>query len=223
MTADHFYLPRIDQRALVDLLRAVPPLVEDLAISITRQDRPSRGGLRISTGDREQPLPYNEKASEVADELHQELARWVRHVCEERSIDYDGTNATVSIARWLDRHIVSLAMTEGADSALIDIRAVFERARRATDSPPERSRRIDDAKHIAARNTELHRDGIAKAARELGEQYAGLTAERVNTLRRKGAIHAVRSVIATRAEIFILGEVLDAHLANPRRSRRIGA
>jgi hypothetical protein len=217
--SDQFFMPRHEQRALVALLRKVPDLVEDLAISITRQDRLTRGGPRVSTGERVQPLPFNEMASDVADELHQELTRWARHVCEERGLVYEGANATVSIARWLDRNVVSLAMTEGAESALGEIQDVFDRARRATDAPAVRVRPIDAHRHAAARSTELHRDAIARAARELGEQYAGLTAERVNTLRRRGAIHAVRCLVATKAEIFILGEVLDAHLEHQTRKR----
>ena len=246
--ADHFFLPREHQRAVVTILRKIPDLVEDLAISITRQDRVALNGPRVSRGERVQPLLFNVNSSEAADALHHELARWARFVCEERGIEYWPVGythrpgfvgpllprerrlpaayreSTIGLARWLDRYIVALAMTEGAETALDEIRDAYDVAWRATNAPRERARPpIDLEQHERARRTELHRDAIEKAARELGEKYSGLTAKRVDTLRRRNKIQAVRCLVASRAEIFVLGDVLDAHLAYPTRARRIEA
>ncbi|MCR8998236.1 hypothetical protein, partial [Brevibacillus laterosporus] len=113
--ADHFYFLSTDgQRTLVSLLREIPALVDDLAITICRQDRTGKGGMRISSGSDEQPLPVNMAASDASDHLQNELAGWVRHVCETRGIEYAGSGSSIRLARWLDRNVSAPAMTEGS-------------------------------------------------------------------------------------------------------------
>lgn len=240
------FMSREDQRALVGLLREIPGLVEDLAITLTRQDCIGKGGMRVATGGDEQPLPLNMGASTAADELYDELAFWVRRVCVSRLLEFIPVGSvpvgfvgplrpgewrltpgyrpgTVSLARWLDRMVAGLAMTPGSDLALPNIKRAMHTARRAMDLPDEDEIVVDEAKHAEARELELNATGIAVMARELGAEYAGLSANRVETLRKAGAIHAVRCVVATKAHIFRLGDVLDAHLAHPTRQRRIEA
>lgn len=137
--SETFYLPREQQAQLAELLDQVPFLVEQLAITICRQDRLG-AGPRISRGKSAQPLPYNANASEAADALHDELTQWVRAVCEQRNLTYDSRNDTISLARWLRRWHIALALTEGSDTALHDIEAVILDARRAIDRPPPRRR-----------------------------------------------------------------------------------
>ncbi|WP_072689305.1 hypothetical protein [Rhodococcus marinonascens] len=133
---DHLFLTRAEIRQLVTMLQEIPELVEDLAITITRQDRiVAKGGPKLSRGSDEQPLVFNVNASEVADDLHGTLVGWVRHVCESRAMAYEGHVSTLSLARWLDRHVISLAMTEGSEEALDEISYAMRRARRAMDLP----------------------------------------------------------------------------------------
>lgn len=135
---DDFFLDRPSQAALVELLDQIPGLVEDLAIAITRQDRMA-SGIKIAKGSDEQPLPFNEDASESARALHDELARWVRLTCEQRRMTYAHTDDTINLARWLQRWIIALAMTEGADQALHDIRYTIRSARASCDRPREKT------------------------------------------------------------------------------------
>ena len=135
---DGFFLPRHEQTELLEILATIPDVVDDLIVAIARQDRTTRVTVRIATGSDEQPLPYNAAASEVADDLHGTLAAWVRHVCEQRALDYRGRDDTTTLARWLTRWIVALAMSEGAEESLDEIRCAVRRARAVCDSPREK-------------------------------------------------------------------------------------
>lgn len=134
---DDFYLDRPSQAALVELLEQIPGLVEDLTIAITRQDRFSTG-MRIRRGSDEQPLPLNGYASDAARDLHSELSRWVRMVVEQRQLDYTGPDATISLAWWLKRWIIALALTPGSEEAVDDIQHAMRKARAAVDRPREK-------------------------------------------------------------------------------------
>lgn len=136
-TADHFYLPRDQQDALVELLATIPTLVEDLAVTLTRQDRIG-SSIRTGRGSDDQPLPYSIHASDAADLLHDTLAAWVRHVTEQRALPSPQRNDTLGLARWLTRWIVALALTPGADEAPGEIRHAIAQARRACDKPREK-------------------------------------------------------------------------------------
>ncbi|GAB7515149.1 hypothetical protein [Rhodococcus sp. no. 34] len=214
-----YFIPKVGQRELVSLLREIPDLVDDLAITITRQDRTGKGGVRIRSGSDEQPLPLNIGASAASDGLRNELAGWVRHVCESRGITYDGSDSIIGIGKWLDQNVVSLAMTEGSEEAYRGIEGAMGRCRRAMDLPADDVVCVSPAMHLEARNTLLHRAAIGAVAKQLGSEFAGLTPKRVDTLRRAGRIHGDRCVVSTRAELFILGDVLDAHLMFPSRAR----
>lgn len=213
--SETFYLPREQQAELVELLDQVPFLVEQLAITITRQDRLG-AGPRISRGKTEQPLPFNVDASEVADRLHWELAQWVRAVCEQRQLDYDSRDDTISLARWLRRWIIALALTEGSETALIDIEAVIFDARRAIDRPPRNPPPRDDDE---ARRALLNASGIEKLAQQLDPRYRTLTAARVDSLHRAGHIEPVHNAGGI-GKLYLVGDVLDAHLTVKTRRRR---
>jgi hypothetical protein len=214
-----YFIPRVGQRALVSLLREIPDLVDDLAITVTRQDRTAKGGVRIRSGSDEQPLPLNVTASAASDGLRNELAGWARHVCESRGITYEGSDSIIGIGKWLDQNVVSLAMTEGSEKAYDDIEGAMGRCRRAMDLPADDVICVSHAMYAEARNALLHRAAIGAVARQLGPEFASLTEKRVDTLRRAGRIHGDRCVVSTRAELFKLGEVLDAHLMSPTRKR----
>lgn len=138
MSDAQFFLDRDSQARLVTLLREVPGLVEDLSVTLTRQSRMGISGAKLHARKDAQPLPYDINASEVADDLHNTLTAWARHVCEYRGIEYRGGVGTVSVARWLAEHVESLAMTEGSEEALDEVAYAMGRAREATDCRPDR-------------------------------------------------------------------------------------
>lgn len=246
--ADHFYLPRVDQKALLDLLKKIPSLAEDLAVTTYRQDRIGKGGMEIASGTHEQPLPFNLGASNAIDQLFNELAGWARHVCDSRAISYMPTGFThdfdfvgplrecenrlpygyqesvLGLAQWLRRNIISLAMTEGADTAYVDISKVMDRCWATVDIPAEDPVPVHEKDDVLerVRARMLHRAGIVQVAELLARQYPeyrGLTLNRVNALRRGGHIVADRCGVISRAEIFRMGDVIDAHLTVRVRGR----
>ncbi|GAA5102705.1 hypothetical protein [Nocardia iowensis] len=221
---NHLYLDRIELRALAELLREIPDLAEDLGISLTRQSRLStRGDYRMNRRPSEQPLPYNPAASRAADELHAVLVSWVRLVCEHRGLEYTGSPSTPGLARWLDRNLIALAMTEGAESAPGEIRTVVQAALWIV-CPPAAPVVLDEAMVTKARQHRLNASGIATLAKELGDEYQGLTVRRIQTLRDAGKIAPLPGPWAPGwPELYIVGEVLDEHLAYPiRRRARVG-
>ncbi|MFC9786452.1 hypothetical protein [Rhodococcus sp. NPDC127528] len=229
-----FHITSAEMRALRELIREIPGLVEDLAIALTRQSRIS-GGPRVDSGTDEQPLPYDIGASDAHDLLNQTLTDWASlvyagafthprgfigplHPHERRRPTLPGTT-TLAVARWLERHITSLARVSGAEDAYDEISHAMQRCRNACDQHDDRAViPIDDTKVDKARDEELHAAEIEIAARKIGGEWANLTARRVRTLAKAERIHAIRCVVATRAEIYVLGEVLDAHLVHPART-----
>ncbi len=123
------------------------------------------------------------------------------------------------MADWLRKHIISLAMTPGADEAPHAFRRIIRSARRAArmSGEPEMWRygSID-----AARDTELNASGIALAAKELGPpEYAKLTRERVKSLRRTGASLPFASTTGFRSIVSVTSWTLTA-LRQPANARR---
>jgi hypothetical protein len=135
-----YFLDREDQLRLLDLLREIPELVEEVAITISRQDRlGSGGGAQINPNSyRERPVFFNEKAADVANDLRVVLVSWVGYVLEHRGLEWEGDDSTLRLARWLDKNIVSLALTPGSDEALDEIDDAVWSIRRAVDRGPDR-------------------------------------------------------------------------------------
>lgn len=216
--ADHRYIPRHELKLLRGHLRDIPELAEDLAIAVMRQDRYERGG----GGHRrpsEQPLPFSIEAHEAAEHLHTVLGGWARLICEHRGRHYDGPDTTPGLARWLMRNLEALAMTEGAETALAEIRDAVRTAERIACPPPEIVH-IDADRHDQARALWLNASGIAALARELGDEYRHLTRRRVHVLAEAGLIKPVPGPWHPRWPTqWVVGEVLDAHLQLPIRRR----
>ncbi|WP_054815419.1 hypothetical protein [Nocardia arizonensis] len=219
--AHHLYLDRLELRALAELLREIPELVEDLTIARTKQTRAgSRGDYRLHRRPSEQPLPYDPAAARAADELHACLVSWVRLVCEQRAMRYPGSPTTAGLARWLDRNLIALAMTEGAADAPADLRRVVRNAWQVV-CPPGTPVALDESAVAAARSQRLNASGIAALAKELGGEYRALTTRRIQTLRDAGRIRPLPGPWAPDwPEQFIVGQVLDEHLVYPTRKRR---
>lgn len=217
---NHLYLDRVQLRELAELLREIPDLVQDLGIAVTRQSRlGSPGDYRMHRRPGEQPLPYNPAAARARDELHAVLVAWVRLVCEQRVIEYAGPVSTPGLARWLDRHLIALAMTEGASGAPDEIRGVVQAALWVV-CPPKSPIVFDETKLEQARRQRLNVSGIVALAKELDETYRNLTVRRIQTLRNAGKVDPVPGPWAPGwPELYVVGEVLDAHLAHPMRKR----
>ncbi|MFC9555560.1 hypothetical protein ACFTWF_32515 [Rhodococcus sp. NPDC056960] len=235
MSDDHLYIPRHTLKLLATTLREIPELCIDLEVALTKQDRLSmRGGNRKPKRPSEQPLPYSEDASEAGETIHRVLSTWVRLVCEHRGVEYapigyepgsgkslpPGYNAdnTPGLAKWLNRHLISLAMTEGSESAVDEILDAVEVIRRIIwprFREPDNASRTD-----AARATVLNQAGIASVAKELGDEYRHLGARRVKYLCEQGyARPAPGPWRPDWPTMYVVGDVMDAHLAHPIRPR----
>ena len=211
---DGFYLDRRGQRELVVILGGVPSLAEDLMVTLTKQSRTARREMASRPRKRESALPLHMGAAHESAELHNCLTTWVRAVCEQRSLDYDGTDDVIGLARWLRRWIIALAMTEGADDALPEIKDQVARCRRITDIPPEDEVVIDQDRLRRANRQVLTAGQVERIAGQLGEIGRGLTKGRVETLAKRKHIHP--AAIDGKTRFFRFGDVLDAHLRHAR-------
>lgn len=239
---NHMFIDRAEVNLLRSLLRKVPHLVADLTPTITKQARLGEvGRSRKPRRPSEQPLPYNHDAARAADQLHNAIGGWVRIVCEHRGVEFRPVGwlptdfigplqpgqhrvpagyvaTTTDLAFWLDRHLISLAMTPGAEGARPEIKDAVLRAHRAV-CPPKMTVVIDEEKHEQARRMWLNANGIATLARELGEEYRHLTRRRVFALKDAGLVKPVPGPWRPDWMLFVVGEVLDAHLILPIRTR----
>lgn len=211
---DGFYLDRRGQRELVAILGGVPSLAEDLVVTLTKQSRTARRGLGSRPRKRESELPLHLGAAHESAELHNCLTTWVRAVCEQRALDYDGTDDVIGLARWLRRWIIALAMTEGAAEALPEIKDHVAACRRITDIPPEDEVVIDPDRLRRANRQILTAGQVEKIAGQLGEVGAGLTKGRVETLAKRK--HIDPAAVDGKTRFFRLGDVLAAHLRHAR-------
>lgn len=222
--ANHLFIERHDLKVLRRLLHGIPELATELGIAVTKQARLGEvGRSRKPRRPSEQPLPYNLQASEVAEELHNFLTGWARLVCEQRAIEYQGPTSTPGVANWLERHVYSLAMTEGAETVLPELEQILKAAEFIV-CPPARPITVDAAKYARARKVRLNASGIAVLAQELGEEYRNLTARRVRVLRDAGLIAPIPGPWRPDwPDLYQVGDVLDAHLTLPIRERHAKA
>lgn len=218
---DGFYLDRPSQAKLATLLypgpndppeahdSGIPSLLEDLAVTLTRQDRITTGSLRVSNGSDEQPLPISESAMEAEDLLHNTLVGWVRHVCEQRMLTCP-VGDTLTLARWLakPRHIIALGLTEGAEESLSEIQYAVRKARAAVDRPREKARAEPNGADLEEADAMvLNASAAARLAKSIG--YPDLTIRRVKYLRESERITPVQT--AGRNLLFLFGDVRKAH------------
>ncbi|WP_410871334.1 hypothetical protein [Nocardia sp. A7] len=213
----HLYLDREAARDLARMLGDIPDLAEDLVDARTRQTRFGTVDYRTRNGAREQRLPFNPAAAHAADHLQSVLVAWVRLVCEQRGVTYGGAASIDGMAEWLQRNIIALAMTEGVESAPAEIGAAIEAAETVV-CPPAEIAAVDADLVLRARAVRLHAAAIGKLAEQLGDGYRNLTARRVRTLRRAGLLSPVPGPwSADWPELFVVGDVLDAHRTLPAR------
>ncbi len=213
-----FFIDRAGQRHLVATLRKVPSIVEDLAVTETRQAVIRKAGMgfqaRSKPGSR---VPYHGGAFEAREALHAELVGWVRLTAEPRpELDWP-TNDLLGMARWLDRHVIQLAMTEGAETAPAQIAECVLQCERMVDLPPEDDIVIDERRLAAANGKIVTAYQVERIAQRLGDAAKGLTRDRVRTLVRAGQLTECDNDNGT--AFYRLGDVLAAHLRHARRQR----
>lgn len=205
-----FYLDRAEQTRLTEALGTIPTLADQLAVTVTRQARIQKSNMgkprRQKPGSR---MPFHIGASEAADQLHTTLATWVRHTCEHRQIHYRDGNDLISLARWLRRNMIQLALTEGSTEAFIDIRDRIDECQRQVDLPPDDEVHIDQTRIREANRQVLTAGQVEKIAHRLGALGQGLNKRRVETLARNGRLRPC--AIDGDVRFYRLGDVLDAH------------
>ncbi|MDD7813671.1 hypothetical protein PP713_13965 [Mycobacterium sp. CSUR Q5927] len=218
MTMD-FYLPRDDQRALQRKLATVPHLVEELAVTITRQARIGRPGLaKLHRHKPESEVPFHIAAAEAHAGLHNALVTWVRFTCEHRQVRYTDSDDDITLSKWLYRHMTSLALTPGSEEAGDDIGAAIDECQRVIDLPPDDEVLIDRARVREANRQVLTAGQCERIAHRLGDLGVGLNKRRVETLARQGKIKPCGR--DGEVKFYRLGDVLDAHFRRDDEKRK---
>lgn len=237
---DHLFLSRPEMSKLIDELRKLPRIVEDLAVTIARLARVQAAGHSISLGAAAQSRPpIHLDAWQAEQALHWHLATTVRIVCEERGMSYVPVGwlgpdfigpprpgqqrmqpghvpSTLELGRWLDRHVVSLAMTADAGALYLDLLAAIAECEALIDLPPDDLVQIDQRRVDAANNKILTAYQIEKVAAKLGDVGRGLTRDRVRYLAKRGLREAGRD---GETRFYRLGDVLAKHVQHGRRSK----
>lgn len=108
-------------------LADIPWLAAHLTVTLTRQARTGNGSGR-RTGD-EQPLPYDQRASDAARHLYLTVVHWAgRYI-------HDGS--TAEYARLLSSSLPHLERSDRAADIVTDIADAVQLAEQAIDRPPE--------------------------------------------------------------------------------------
>lgn len=220
MTMD-FFLDRKGQARLQDQLADIPELVEELSITVTRQARVQRPGLGNPRRRRpESQVPFHIGAANATDELHNCLSTWVRLVCEQRAIIYRESNDMVTLAKWLRKNMIALALTEGAEESCDDICYFIGECRKMIDLPPEDEIVIDRGRVSEANRVVVTAGQVEKLANKMGAIGKGLNKRRVETLTRNRKLRPC--AVDGDVKFFRLGDVLDAHHRKDEPGKKAG-
>lgn len=119
-------------------LRSVPELVEDLHITLARQDRLT---ARQNGRGSDTPIPWKDPASVALADLHAYLTSWVRCVSEETGLTIAHLRDTSpACAAWLLHRLPLVRHHQAAGELLAEIERSATKARAVTDLPPNSSR-----------------------------------------------------------------------------------
>lgn len=137
MTDDHdgYFLPQHEWDSLKHLLQQVGWISDELDTTLVRLSRMSGRQPYRQITEAERPVPFNDKASDLAYDLNGLLNEWVYKVCFARRVDWPGFMRSPKAANWLHNHHVYLALTDGADKFPDDLDAVVKQCRRLIDRP----------------------------------------------------------------------------------------
>jgi hypothetical protein len=142
--------PTRDQRLLCDhhvweleqALAEIPALLDELAVTLTRQDKLGHGeGGNKPTKASEQPLPYGVQASEKLGELRAFLVGWIRDVAETHGHELPADDLR-AMSRWLLARLDLLAAHPAADDVYGEITSAVAHGWRACDRAATRTRFI---------------------------------------------------------------------------------
>lgn len=219
MTDTTMFLTRQDCHELVEALREIPDLMEPLALAIVRGDRHGLGSSTCRPAPQSKP-PVDYGAQAMADDLHGLLTGWVRVVCEHRALEVPTLVAIPEAAQWLDRNVISLAMTPGAEAAYSDIIGAIRSVARRLDRPADGALTDDDL--ASASRSVITAYQIDRVVHLLGERAVGLNRRRVELLDKAGVLRGTRDR-DTGTRFYRLGDILAAHAVHPRRGRGSGA
>lgn len=218
--ADQFNLNRSEISLLVKRLDLIVEWVaSELENAITCQTAFTNKTIARVGKDEEVPLAFDEKASRCAYDLLGTLRSWTNYVATEHGLPWPGDGRSPHFARWLSRHAFHLARTDDAGSAYRQIIDAYNAAVSVVDRPAEKPpRQIDESKWAEARRLNLNARACVQMAHTMGAEYADLTQRRVKYLADEQVITPVWIAKAgKRSErVFILGDVLDAHLKHPK-------
>lgn len=215
--ADHWFVTRAELSTLIDALRTIPALIEDLAVTIGRESRTRPGLDELARTAPKSTPPIDLEAWTAGEELRNIMTGWVRLVCETRGLDIPAVNSTVAAARWLHQQAIPFAMTEGSDTAWWDIVSAIDECKRLIDLPTTADVVIDPDRLKSANNSVLTAYEVEKVAAKLGELGKGLNRDRVRYLAKKG----LKSCgIDGDTSFYRLGDVLAAHQKHGRKGDR---
>lgn len=214
------FLSRADCHELVAALREIPDLLEPLALAIVRGDRQGLDASTCRPAPQSKP-PIDVAAQAMADDLHNLLTGWVRVVCDQQAMEPPAVDTIPAAAKWLDRNVIALAMTEGAVDAFRSITRAIRALQRRLDRPGDGTLTEDE---LAGANRQvLTAYQIDKVVHLLGERGEGLSRRRVEVLDKAGALNPCSRDRDTGTRFYRLGEILEAHAVHPRRGRGSGA
>lgn len=133
---DHYYLQRQYWDSLKSTLQQVGWVSEELDTVLIRQSRYSERQAYRKITEEERPVPFHDKASDLAHDLNGLLNEWIHRVCAARVVEWPGFMRTPQAAHWMSNHHVYLALTDGADQFFADLKDVVKQCTRLVDRPP---------------------------------------------------------------------------------------
>lgn len=119
---------------VAEALTSVGALVDDLNVTLTRQDRIGGGG----GGTNERPLPFNVAASTQLGSLTKCLTRWASVIREGRDMSVDCGRHPAALAGWILPSVVWMQTHPEAPAFVDEITREVHRARHVIDRPAEK-------------------------------------------------------------------------------------
>lgn len=124
-------------RTLSARLGHVPSLVEELEVTVTRQDKLTAN--RTGAAGHDKPLAFNERASAARLHLRDILGLWCRDVADHGGLTLpsDATDVTVAAALWLTQHPGAVRHHPAAAELFEEVSEAVRLAFAAIDRPPD--------------------------------------------------------------------------------------
>lgn len=195
---------RVDE--LVPKLDTVADVVEELAVMLTGQATNQRGQESGHGQPRSRP-PYPIDAEELRDQLIESMHTTADAISEHRGSAYDGPIYPLGIAAWIKRNRIALTTMPSGPDLHHDLCAAIDAANRAVNRD-ERPHPINHAMLAQANRQVVTAGQMERLARQLGDRGKGLTARRIEALRKQGKLAGSRS---DGHWWYRVGDILKAH------------